>query len=275
MKNPLQYLKHIVKDPINTIAEANARKKEIMPLFYGSLGVLALGLILQAAAGLDFMMAFSFIGLIGVAFCGFLFMVISTAKKRFEALTCDKCNYLAELSTPEEFSKYVSYSVEKDEAAFKGYTGNKEPTNGVYSQVKVSGAASAVLSVMLTCPKCGEVKHLKYSTSPFQCHIEKKNVPARDYVDIRRAMEDLVRSVVEDYNDPDKKKYIPYTFHSSKNPNFENRYKFKGANGADAHPEYRGVRVDYHKDAEETLEHYFVLRELHGSLYDPTKEKKK
>ena len=32
MKNPIAYLKHIVKDPINTIAEADARKKEIMPL---------------------------------------------------------------------------------------------------------------------------------------------------------------------------------------------------------------------------------------------------
>ena len=32
MKNPLAYLKHIVKDPVNTIAEADARKKEIMQI---------------------------------------------------------------------------------------------------------------------------------------------------------------------------------------------------------------------------------------------------
>lgn len=274
MKNPLAYLKHIVKDPINTIAEADARKKEIMPLFYGSAGVLALGLILQVAAKLDFMVAFSFIGLVGVGFCGFLFMVVSSAKKRFEALTCNKCNFLAEIKTPEEFAKYVSFVVEKDEAVFKGYTGNKEPTNGVYSQVKISASSNAVLSVELTCPNCGEVKHLKYSATPFSCHIERKNVPARDYAVIRSSMEELVRTVVNDYNNPDKKGNIPYTFHSSKNPNFEDRYKFKGANGADAHPDYMGVRVDYHKDVEEMLEHNFVLRELQGTLSDPTKAKK-
>ena len=32
MKNPLKYLKHIVKDPITTTAEAAARKNEIMVL---------------------------------------------------------------------------------------------------------------------------------------------------------------------------------------------------------------------------------------------------
>ena len=274
MKNPLAYLKHIVKDPINTIEEADARKKEIMPLFYGSVGVLALGLILQIAAKLDFMVAFSFIGFIGIAFCGYLFFVIKSAKQRFEALTCNKCKTIAELKTSEEFAKYISYTVEKDEAVYKGYSGNKEPTNGVYSLVKVSASSSAVLSVKLTCQNCGEVKDLKYSATPFSCHIEQKNVPIKDYAVVRSSMEELVRAVVDIYNNPDKKKDIPYTFHSSKNPNFENRYKFKGANGKDAHPDYMGVRIDYHKDVEEMLEHNFVLRELQGQLYDPTKIKK-
>lgn len=274
MKNPLAYLKHIVKDPINTIDEANARKKEIMPLLYVSAGVLALGVILQVAAKLDFMAVFSFIGLVGVVFCLFLFGVISSAKKRFEALTCNKCNFLAEFTTPEEFAKYVSYTVEKDEAVYKGYSGNTEPTNGVYSLVKVSATSSAVLTVTITCPKCGEVKHLKYSATPFSCHVERKNVQAKDYAIIRTSMEELVRTVVNDYNDPEKKGNIPYTYHSSKNPNFENRYKFKGSNGVDAHPDYMGIRVDYHKDVEEMLEHNFVLRELQGTLYDPNKAKK-
>lgn len=118
MKNPLAYLKHIVKDPINTVAEADERKKEIMPLLYGSAGVLALGVILQVAAKLDFMAVFSFIGLVGVGFCGFLFTVISSAKKRFEALTCSKCNSMSEIKTSAEFAKYVSFAVEKDEAVY-------------------------------------------------------------------------------------------------------------------------------------------------------------
>ena len=64
MKNPLKFLKHVVKDPVNTIPEANARKKEIMPILYVSLGVLALGLILQLAAKLDFMVVLSLVGLL-------------------------------------------------------------------------------------------------------------------------------------------------------------------------------------------------------------------
>lgn len=274
MKNPLAYLKHIVKDPINTIAEADARKKEIMPLLYGSAGVLALGVILQVAAGLDFMAIFSFIGLIGVAFCGFLLFVVKSAKGRFEVLTCDKCNTLAEIKTPEAFGKYISFAVIRDEAKFNGYSGNKEATNGVYSLVKFSGSASATLSVDLTCPHCGEVKHLKYSATPFKCHAEAKNVGILQFPDVRDSLELAVRKAVDDYNDPDKRSQIPYTFHSSKNPNFENRYKFKGANGAGAHPDYVGARIDYHKDVEEILEHYFVMNELTGTLTDPAKSKK-
>ncbi len=274
MKNPLKYLKHIVKDPINTIAEADKRKKEIMPLLYVSLGVLALGLILQIAAGLDFMVAFSFIGFVGVAFCGFLFFVISGAKKRFESLTCDKCNTLAEIKTPEAFAKYISYVVEKDQAEFQGYSGNKEPTNGVYSLVKFSGSSKAVLSVQLTCPNCGEVKNLRYSAEPFKCHAEASKVSVINFPTTKVALESAVRAAVNDYNNPDKKDSIPYSLHSSKNPHFEERTTFKGANASGAHPDYMGARIDYRKDVEEMLEHYFVLNELNGSLTDPSKSKK-
>lgn len=274
MKNPLKYLKHIVKDPINTIAEADARKKEIMPLLYGSIGALVLGVILQVAAKLDFMAVLSFIGLAGAVVCVFLLAVIKDAKKRFQALTCDKCNTLPEIKTHEAFDKYISYTVEKDEATFKGYSGNKQPTNGVYSVVKYSGSSKAVVSVELTCPHCGAVKHLKYSATPFQCHAEAKNVGALQFTAVSASLETSVRTAVTDYNTPEKKHLIPYTFHSSKNPNFENRFSVKGANGTDAHPYYMGVRVDYRKDVEEMLEHYFVLNELNGSLSDPNKPQK-
>lgn len=274
MKNPLTYLKHIVKDPINTIAEADARKKEVMPLLYGSLGALALGLILQLAAGLNFMAVLSFIGLAGAAFCAFLLSIISTAKKRFEGLTCGKCHTLAEIKTPEDFAKYISFTVEKDEAVFKGYSGNKEPTNGVYSLVKYSASSHAVVSVELTCPHCGEVKHLRYSAEPFRCHAEAKNVGMLAFPATRISLENAVRTAVNDYNNPDKKKSIPYSIHSSKNPHFEERTTFKGANAPDAHPEYMGAKIDIRKDIEEMLVHYFVLNEMNGSLTDPSQSKK-
>ena len=274
MKNPLKFLKHVVKDPVNTIPEANARKKEIMPILYVSLGVLALGLILQIAVKLSFMAIFSFIGLVGVGFFLFLLSVINKVKKRFECLTCDKCNTLAEIKTPEDFAKYVSYTVEKDVADFKGYTGSNNATNGVFAKVEYTATSSAVVSVKLTCPKCGEVKELKYTAVPFKCHASAQRVGALQLQAVSAPLEKAVREAVNDYNNPDTKSLIPYTYHSSKNPNFEARFTVKGVNGKVAHPDYMGTVLDYRKDVEEMLEHYFVLSDLTGSLTDPNKSKK-
>lgn len=275
MKNPIAYLKHIVKDPINTIAEADARKKEIMPLLYGSLGVLAVGLILQIAVKLDFMVVLSFIGLAGAAFCAFLLWVIKKAKERFEGLTCDKCHTLAEIKTPEAFGKYVSFVVEEDKATFQENQHSKiSPTNGVHSLVKISASSYARASVDITCPNCGEVKHLVYVAEPFACHLERKNVRTLDYELVYAQMANAVREVVNEYNDPDRRKNIPYTIHSSKNPNFENRTTFKGANAPDARPVYNGVKLDKRQDVDEMLEHYFVLNQINGTLTDPNKSKK-
>lgn len=273
MKSPLNYLKHIVKDPINTIAEANARKKEIMPLFYVSLGVLVLGLILQLAAKLDFMAALSFLGLVGVVFCGFLFWVIKKSKERFAGLTCSKCNTLAEIKTHEDFAKYIAYNVEEDQAIFKGYSGNKEPTNGIYSLVKYSGSSKAVVSVDLTCPHCGEVKHLKYTCVPFKCHAEASKVSVLQFKAINSSLETAVKTAVNDYNS--KKASVPYSIHSSKNPHFEERNTFKGANAADARPNYMGAKIDFHQDVEEMLEHYFTIPMINGKLSDANNAGKK
>ena len=276
MKNPLAYLKHIVKDPVTTIAEADTREAEILPLFYGSAGVLLVGIILQIAAKLDFMAVFSFIGLAGTAFCIFLFSILESARQRFESLTCDSCNILAQIQTEEDFCKYISFAVEKDEATFKaGQHPKVTPTNGVHSYVSVSASASAVVSVALTCPHCGEVKYLRYCATPLKCHVERKNVRVVDYELVHQAMETAVLTVVNDYNNPDKKTLIPYSIQSTKNPYFNERTTFKGANAGGAHPEYMGVRIDYRKDVEEMLLHYFSLNELNGSLVDPTKSTKK
>ena len=274
MKNPLKFLKHVVKDPINTIPEANARKKEILSILYVSLGILALGLILQLAAKLDFMVILSFIGLAGVGFSLFLLSTVNKFKKKFECLTCNKCNALVEVKTPEDFAKYVSYTVEKNVADFKGYTGNRGPTNGVFDNVEYTATSSAVVSIKLTCPQCGEVKELKYTATPFRCHAGAKKVGALQFQAVSASLEKAVRDAVNDYNNPERRDLIPYTYHSSKNPKFEERFTFKGVNGKDAKPDYMGTVLDFRKDIEEMVEHYFVLNDLTGSLADPNKSKK-
>jgi hypothetical protein len=101
MKNPLAYLKHLVKDPINTIAEADARKKEIMPWLYGSIALAVVPSVLGGAiSALGFLTIFGIIGIFAVMFFGFLLFVIKKAKEKFKALTCNKCNVMAEIKTP-------------------------------------------------------------------------------------------------------------------------------------------------------------------------------
>lgn len=245
-----------------------------MPILYVSLGILALGLILQLAAKLDFMVILSLIGLAGVAFSCYLLSIVNKVKKRFECLTCNKCNALAEIKTPEDFAKYVSYTVEKDVADFKGYTGNKEPSNGVFAKVEYTATSSAVVSIKLTCPKCGEVKELLYTAAPFKCHASAQGVGALQFQAVSSSLEKAVRDAVNDYNNPDKKPLIPYTYHSSKNPNFEARFTVKGVNGKTARPDYMGTILDFRKDIDEMVEHYFVLNDLTGALTDPNKPKK-
>ena len=245
-----------------------------MPWLYSFIGVMAVGLILQLAFGLDFAATISFIGLVGIVFFAFLLSVIKKVKKRFEALTCNKCKTLIDLKTPEDFDKYISYVVEKDEAIYKGEGIKCTPTDGVYSYVKISATSSAVLSVELTCPCCGEVKQLKYYAEPFKCHTEQKNISTVEYSTVYSLLTGAVHTAVNDYNCKETKEKIPYTYHSSKNPNFEQRFTFKGVNGAGAHPTYKGVRIDYRKDVEEMLEHFVILKELNGTLCDPKQAKK-
>lgn len=273
MKNPFAYIKHLMKDPVNTIEEANGRKKEILPWFYGCLGVLVLGVVLSVLE-VDTTGLVGTIGLFAAGFFAFLLLVIQDLKEKFEALTCDKCNTLTTKLSAEDFHKYVSFTVEKDEAVFKGYVGNKEPTSGVYSLVKFVGSSSAVASVDFTCPHCGEVKRLIYSMEPFKCHAEATKVGALAYPSVRASLETAVRTAINDYNDPERRHLVPYSLHSSKNPNYEARFTMKGANAPGAHPDYMGARIDKRVDVEDMLEQCFVVPMLDGTLVDPKKPKK-
>lgn len=275
MKNPINYFKHLIKDPINTIEEANARKKEIMPWLFGSIALAVVPSVLGGAVdALSFLSIFGMIGIFATMFFGFLLWVILKSKERFAGLTCDKCGTLAEIKTSEDYAKYVSYTVETDEAIFKGYSGNKEPTNGVYSLVKFTGTSKAVVSVRLTCPHCGEVKHLKYCCVPFECYAEAKNVGAIAFPTTKMTLENAVRTAVNDYNNPDKKTSIPYTYQSTKNPKYEEKPRARTLGSSEVNIDYMGAKIHFHQDVEEMLEHYFVIPMINGTLTDPSKSKK-
>ena len=275
MKNPFAFFKHLAKDPVNNVEEAEARKKEILPWLLGSVGGGVLCGILEGILGTGFLSIVILIAVAGMMFFGFLYAVASDAKARFAALTCQNCGTIAEFKSYEEFMKHVSFTVIEDKATFVENQHSKvSPTNGVHSFVQVNATASAVLAVDITCPKCGEVKHLRYNATPFQCYAEKKNVSTLEYERVYHQMATAVRNAVLDYNDPEKRKLIPYTYQSTKSPYYEEEYKARILGPSEVNIDYMGAKIKFHKDVEEMLLHYFVKRELSGKLYDPNHTEK-
>ncbi|MBE6679954.1 MAG: hypothetical protein E7598_05455 [Ruminococcaceae bacterium] len=270
MKNPIEHLKHLWKDPINTIEEADARKKEILPWLYGSIGVAALFSILDGILGTGFLMIFALIGVFGIMAFGFMLFVIGKAKDRFKALTCDGCNTLATIKTPEEFAEFISYTVGKHEATYHGVS-HPASNNGVVSKVEAKGSASVVVYIDLKCPNCGKVKKLEYHIVPFKCSQSEEKVLVRDVELVKMRLDAAVKAVVADYNDPEKRKNIPYSIHSVNNPNYENRTKPQFTS---SRQKYNGVTIDYRKDVEEMVEQFFLANQLDGNLVDPSKTKK-
>ena len=268
MGNPIAYLKHLVKDPINTIAEADARKKEIMPWLYGSIALGVIPTVLGGAiSALGFLTIFGMIGIFATMFFGFLLFVIKKSKEKFKALTCNKCNVMAEIKSPEEFTKYVSYTIGKNEAVFKGVS-HPSSNNGVVSEVSAKASATVDVAIDLTCPHCGNVKKLKYTVVPFRCSESQKKVAVRDVEVVKMRLENAMRTVVADYNDPAKREAIGYTIHSKKNPKYEHRTKPTAGNDTVAYPRYNGVKIDYHKDVEEMVEIFFMENQLDGKIVE-------
>ena len=263
MKNPLTHLKHMWKDPINTIDEAKARKKEIMPWLYGAIGLAVLGAGLSNIDGLGFFMIFGLVGIFGVMILGFLLFIIKKAMQKFQALTCSKCNVMAEIKTAEDFDKYVSYTIGAHNAEYLGIS-HPSSNNGVVSKVEAKGVATAAVSIKLKSPHCGEIKHLIYSMTPFRCSAKEENVRVGELADVKAQLASNVKKVISDYDNHEKRASIPYSIHSAKNPHFEQR--FKGANGPGAHPDYNGVRIDKFIDAEEVIEQFFLINQLDGKI---------
>ncbi len=266
MKNPIAFIKHIVKDPITTIAEADARKKEIMPWLYGSIALAVVPSVLGGAVdALSFLSIFGMIGIFATMFFGFLLFVIKKAKEKFKALTCSKCNTMAEIKTSEEFAKFVSYTTSKNEAVYNGIR-HPSSNDGVVSEITASASASVNVAIDLKCPHCGNVKKLNYAIVPFKCSAKQAKVAVRDVELVKMRLENAVKSVVETYNDPDKRGNIGYTIHSKRNPKYDQRSKPTMGNDTVAYPRYNDVKIDYHKDVEEMVGAFFLENQLDGKI---------
>ena len=272
--NIIGYIKHLFKDPITTVDECEARKKEIMPWFLGSIGLAVVpSAIGGAVSALSFLTIFGMIGIFAVMFFGFLLYVTIKAKEKFKALTCDKCNVMAEIKTPEDFAKYVSYTVGKNVAVYDGVS-HPASNNGVVSEIKATASASVKVAIDLTCPHCGNVKPLEYQIVPFKCAATQSKVLVRDVELVKSRLDGAVRAAVADYNDLEKRPNIPYSIHSVNHPRYEERTKPQAGN-SDAFPDYNGATIKYRKDPEEMVEQFFLHNQLDGKIIDINNKGKK
>ncbi len=259
-KNPIKYLKFLVKTPIKTMADIEQMKKNIRPLLYTSIGVLAAPMIVVAITGLSGLSSISFIGLVGVGFCGFLHFVLKKAKEKFEALICNACHTMIATETKEAFREIVSYEIKKENSVVNVH--HPESQNGIVSIVKAFGVAGADILVTMKCPNCGKTKTFTYSIAPFKCEKILKNVSATEIGTVKLSLEKAVQTVLDQYMDREKRKEIPYTIHSVNHPNYENRGKAQ----LNASRIYRDVQITYHRDVEEMIEGFFIHNELNGTI---------
>ena len=273
MKELLAKLKHMWKDPINTIEEADARKKEIMPWLYGCIAAAVLFCVLSNVGPLGFLMLFGIIAIFGVMAFGFMLFVIKKAKEKFAALTCNSCNTMATIKTPEEYSAQVYYNPAIKVVADYDGVSHPKSNEGIVSEVKASAHATVCVEVDLKCANCGTTKRLEYVITPFKCSIVEKKVPVKDLELVKTRLENAVKEVVADFNDPEKHAQIPYTIQSIHHPKYEERSKPQ-LDSKTAFPPYKGVRIDYHRTVDELVRGFFLENELNGKIIDPSKPKK-
>lgn len=261
IKEFFAHLKHIFKDPIKNLDEAEKRKKEIMPLLYISLGILVIGALLATLLELGFLHIITLIGIVGAVAFGFLLMVIGKAKKKFQALTCDGCGHLLDIDTVEQYKELVSYEILSEDCKWK-LSHPASDDKGIVSSVKCSGQSVAVLAVTFKCPECGATKTFKYQIEPFSCLAEQTKVHARDVEIVKMNLENKMKAVMDEYASGDRTK-IPYTIHSVHHPDYENRSKPQLMN---TYPHVNGVRINYHREIEELVEGLFIHNELNGTI---------
>lgn len=238
-KNPIK----LMKEPVKTVEDVRTRKEDLKPW-----------LILSA------ILCIVVIGIFMLMYFGFLYIMLNSIKKKFELLTCEKCNEMATFETIEKFEECVTYVVTGGKAEYNGVS-HPASQNGVVPYVEARAVAKAVVEIEMKCPNCGEVKHLVYHITPFKCFIKREKVGVLVLSEVKAELDAAMKEVVKDFNEGVA---LPYTMHSVHHPRYEERNEphLVGAVRAT----YKGVTIEYHREVDELVEGYFVYNEINGTL---------
>lgn len=170
-KNFIAKMKYFLIEPVKNSKEADARKKEIMPFFFISLGATVLFIILGSIIK-PIAMIFNVIGYIGMFFVfvfGWCLYKAISLKKKFKDLECSKCGTVIKYSpdfTITEKNKSFSISDKKTENSKAGL------------DLEVSGHEATNVEIIAKCQECGTEKTVTKLFTTLSCTMVRRGVSA-------------------------------------------------------------------------------------------------
>lgn len=160
-------LKHLIKDPVNTVEEAKGRRKEIYPLLYMSIGLALVFVLVSLIPKVgDIVMLFNIIPIVGLMLSIFLISVAKKIEKKFINLECSNCK------TRIAYNGDVSYKVIK-----RTYNVTKSKTQNARAgiDIKVIGKEAADVEITCKCQECGTIKTFSERFRTAEC-VKSDNV---------------------------------------------------------------------------------------------------
>ncbi len=184
-KKSKNWIKHLVKDPVYTMEEANKRTKELIIPTIICAG-LAVGFVVLSNVIPSLQSLFMLLGVAAVILffgCILLFVVIKKLKRKFTDLECPNCHSRIEYS---DAVKIIS-----DKRTLKINTTTKQnSTAGV--DLKVEGIETALVTIRCKCQKCGTEKEFTTTLKTIQC-VRSENCSALELGARRNQFENDLR----------------------------------------------------------------------------------
>ena len=147
-------IKRLVKDPVKSVEEADARLKTIKKMLLISLTMAIVPFLLAIVLGpkcpefiTTILGIVAFIGIVGALASGLFSTIVKKHRARFEALSCENCKALVTYDENVKFEVLNSYEKRREKTE-----------NG---RTTVSQTVYVELGIVCKCQQCGTEKLLK------------------------------------------------------------------------------------------------------------------
>lgn len=184
-------IKHFLKDPVKTTAEASARIKETIPYLSISFGAvcvfLILGMLIEPIKAVFNVLGF--VCMAGVFLFGLCLFRAIQAKKRLANLECSNCK------TVIKYDDNVTYKINTQSFNIQEFKNNNQKA-GV--DVYIIGRELIGVTISCKCQECGTVKEFSHIFKTIEVESEKHTGISSLNADLLlRDMKDLMRQHYE------------------------------------------------------------------------------